>query len=264
MKESAINSEAAIPANDQTAKITEPGEGALDFPPASVSAQLASVLRLSPSVAPVRADQFDAAPFQALAQRVAVVALVGDDPQRLFPGPTAAARHGNLLQSRLQEGHFRRTGRVQVVSERNTLAVDHHHPLRTLSTFGLPDAGAPFLAGANDPSANVSAQSRWPFSSSSPKKARHTSSQTSCSSQSRNLRQQVVGEGYSGGKSFQRAPLRSTQSIPSKTRRLSTGFRPPFRDCLNFGKSGSIFAHCASVSLTRPRAMKRSPFHGVV
>jgi hypothetical protein len=144
------------------------------------------------------------------------------------------------------------------------LAVDHHHPLRTLSAFGLADAGAPFLAGANDPSAKVSAQLSWPFSSNSPRNFRQIVSQTSWSSQSRSRRQQVVGEGYSGGKSFQRAPLRSTQRIPSKTGRLSTGFRPPFRDCLNFGKSGSIFAHCASVSLTMPRAMKRSPFHDVV
>jgi hypothetical protein len=151
-----------------------------------------------------------------------------------------------------------------VVSERNTFAVDHHHPLRTLSAFGFSDAGAPFFAGAKDPSAKVSAQSSWPFSSSSPKKARHSSSQRSCSSQSRRRLQQVLGEGYSEGRSFQRAPLRSTQRIPSKTRRLSAGLRPPFRDRLNFGSNGSIFAHCASVSSTRARAMKRSPFHGVV
>jgi len=264
MEKRTINRQAAIPTHYQSAVVSEPGKGSFHFPPPPVTAQLSTILGFSPSVASVRADQLDAAMLEPSPQRVAVVAFVGDYTHRLLAGPAAPAGHRDVFQGGLQQRHFRRTGRVQVVSERNTLAVDHHHPLRTLSTFGLSDAGAPFLAGAKDPSAKVSAQSSWPFSSSSPRKARHRSSQTSCSSQSRSRRQQVVGDGYSGGKSFHRAPLRSTQRIPSKTRRLSTGLRPPFRDGLNFGSNGSIFAHWASVSLTKPRAMKRSPFHGAV
>jgi hypothetical protein len=147
-----------------------------------------------------------------------------------------------------------------VVSDRNTLAVNHHHPLRTLSAFGLSDTGAPFFAGANDPSAKVSAQSSCPLRSNSDKNARHSVSHTSCSSQSRNRRQHVLGEGYRAGRSFQRAPLRSTQRIPSNTRRLSTGLRPPLDERLTFGRSGSIFAHCASVSSSTCLAMKRFSF----
>ena len=260
MKESTIDRQGAVPTNDQTAKVVEPGERALDFPAASVSSQFSSILRFPLAVAPVRADQLDAAPFEALAQRIAVVGFVGNDPQGLFSRPSASARHGDLFNGGLQQRHFRRTGRVQVVSERNTLAVDHHHPLRTLSAFGLSDAVAPFFAGANDPSAKVSAQSSWPFRSNSDRKARHRSSQTSCSSQSRSRRQQVLGEGCRAGRSFHRAPLRSTQRIPSNTRRLSTGLRPPFGEGLTFGNSGSIFAHCASVSSSRCLAMKRFSF----
>ena len=75
-----------------------------------------------------------------------------------------------------------------MVSERNTFAVNHHHPLRTLSAFGRPDRGAPFFAGAKLPSANVSAQTNWPFSSNSARKDRQIVTHTSCCSQSRRRR----------------------------------------------------------------------------
>jgi hypothetical protein len=138
------------------------------------------------------------------------------------------------------------------------LAVDHHHPLRALAAFGRPDAEPPFLAGAKLPSAKHSDQSNWPFSSNWPRKARQTSNQTPCSSQSRSRLQQVLGEGYFLGKSCQQAPVRSIQRIPSRTGRFSTGFRPPLRDRLNLGSSGSILAHCSSVNSFR--SAKATPF----
>jgi hypothetical protein len=67
------------------------------------------------------------------------------------------------------------------------------------------------------------------------------------SSQSRKRRQQVLGEGYRSGKSFHRAPLRSTQRIPSKQGRLAIGLGPPNAEPLGNGNSGAINAHCASV-----------------
>jgi len=60
-------------------------------------------------------------------------------------------------------------------------------------------------------------------------------------------RRQVLYEGYSLGRSFQRAPLRSTQRIPSKQGRFATGERPTER-LLGLGNSGSIMFHCASVN----------------
>jgi hypothetical protein len=141
---------------------------------------------------------------------------------------------------------WRRRGKFD--SERHTLAVCHHHKLRTLSAFGLANLGTPFFAGANVPSAKTSCQSSWPASSNSARNARQMASQTPASSHSRSRRQQVVAEGYSAGRSFQRAPLRSTQRIPSNTSRSSIRRRPPRGDGSSLGNSRLILNHCASVS----------------
>ena len=114
-----------------------------------------------------------------------------------------------------EERNFVRGRRVQVVSQRNTLAVDHHHPLRSLAAFGLSDVLAPFFAGAKLPSANASLQSNCPRWSSSERKARHASSQMSCSSQFLSRLQQVDGLGNCFGKSAQGAPVRSIQRMPT-------------------------------------------------
>src|SRR5439155_179024 len=111
------------------------------------------------------------------------------------------------------------------------------------ATFGFADADAPFFAGAKLASRKLSSQSNVPRASSSERKARHTLSQTPCFSQRAKRRQQVLGLGYSLGRSRQRAPVLSTQSIPSSTRRLSAQGRPRL---LSRGNHGWIFFHCSS------------------
>jgi hypothetical protein len=144
---------------------------------------------------------------------------------------------------------------VKVVSQRKTRAVDHHHPLRPLAPLGLADGGAPFLAGAKLPSRNASLHLSCWRSFNSPRKARQISSHTSCSSQSRSLRQQVEGEGNSSGKSCQRAPLRKIHRMPSKTLRAGAGGRPPRGRGTRWGSRGRIFSHWASVSNRLYRAI---------
>lgn len=253
MEERTIYNDTLVPADHQAAVVAQPAEGTFYLPSPPVSSQFSPILRgLLAAVALVRTDQLDTASGQSTSQRVAVIGLVGDDPSRIFPRTTSAfARHRDLLDCRFQQFHFRRAGRVQVVAQRNSLAVDHHHPLRALAAFGRPDAAPPFLAGAKLPSAKHSDQSNWPFSSNWPRKVRQTRNQTSCSSQSCNRRQHVLGEGYCLGKSCQRAPVRSIHRMPSNTGRFPTGLRPPLRDLLNLGSSGSIFAHCSSVNIFR-------------
>jgi hypothetical protein len=130
-------------------------------------------------------------------------------------------------------------------SQRNTFAVDHHHPLRTFAPFGVSNPKAPFFAGAKDPSIKASSQSKRDFWSRSAKNLRHTSSQTPSSSHSRSRRQHVEGLGYLLGRSFHGAPVFSIQRIPSKTCRLSACGRPT-RPGLGLGSSGSIFCHWSS------------------
>lgn len=197
-------------------------------------------------------DQLNVSLLQPFPQRIAVISLVGNQPTRFALGtPCTTTRNSDIVQGFFEERDLRRGRRVQVVSQRNTLAVDHHHPLRALAPLGFPDSLAPFFAGAKLPSAKASLQSNCPRSSSSARKARQIFSHTPCSSQSLSRRQQVEELGYCGGKSLHGAPVRRIQRIPSKTLLLSTHGRPPRRDRFNLGSNTSIFCHCESVNLHR-------------
>jgi hypothetical protein len=234
----------------------QPSKGALDDPAMPIATQLSPVFVFAnETVFPVRRDQGDTPPRAAFAQRITVVGEVADQARR-FTARRAAARARDLNggQRRFDERDFRGTGRGDMYSQRNTLAVDHHHPLRTLAPLGFSDVGAPFFAGANEPSMNVCSQRSRPRASSWPRKVRHRRSQVPSSSHCRSRRQQVAPLGYPSGRSRQRAPVFSTQKIPSTASRLLTRGRPPLRDRRGRGRCGSIFAHCASVSrMLRPR-----------
>src|SRR5215469_3624236 len=228
MKEGFIYSDRTIVAHDQSAKIAEPSQGAFHLPTTAVPA--------------MRCDQLDPACGQPFAQRIAVVSTIGDHPQGFLAWPSSAMTPGyaNRRERFFREPRFVRGGRVKLLSQRKTLAVDHHHPLRAFATLGFSDLRAPFLAGAKLPSRND---------------ARQMVSQMPCSSQSRSRRQQVAGEGNSSGKSCQRAPLRKIHKMPSRTLRSFAGGRPPCRDLRTGGSKGRIFSHWASVSSRPYRAI---------
>jgi len=266
MKERVIHDNITIPADDQSAIIAQPGKSPLDLITTSITPHLASIIvLLSLVVASVRANHINASLLQSLTKSVTVVALVGNQAFGIFSGSASTfARHGDIVQRFFEQLDFRGGRRVQVVSQRNTLAVDHHHPLRALAPFGWADAFAPFFAGAKLPSTNASDQSSWPFASSSARNARQVSSHTSCSSHSFSLRQQVEGLGYILGRSAQGAPVRSIHKMPSKTLRLSAQGRPPRLDFLSFGSNGSIFSHCDCVNFHLSLAIEKTPFYGQV
>ena len=253
MKKRVIYSYIPIPADHQPAKIPQPRERPLHFIPSFIAPHLPTVIvLLFLIVAAVGTNQLDSLFGQPFSQRVAVIAPVGNQPAGILFGPSPArTRHGDPAYRFFEQVAFVRGRRIQVVSQRNTLAVDHHHPLRALAAFGLSDAVAPFFAGAKLPSTNASDQSNWPFSSNSAKKVRQTWSQMSCSSQTRSRLQQVEGLGYCLGKSAHGAPVRRIQRIPSKTLRLSAQGLPPRLDFLSLGSNGSILRHCSSVSFQR-------------
>jgi hypothetical protein len=239
----------ALPGHHKAAEIPQPGEGALDFPPALITAAACDhpAGGRHPAAA-VRANQLNAALRQSLPQRVRIAGLIIEDALGLFTwSARCVPRDGNHLQGGLQPHHFSRGRRVQEVSQRNTLSVDHHHSLRPLAAFRLPDARSPFFAGAKLPSANASAQSSWPGASSRTKKARQALSHTPYSSQSRS-RQQVLGDGTRSGRSFHRAPVRNIHRMPSNTGRFGIGFGSTRGDALSAGNNGAIFVHCKSVS----------------
>lgn len=258
MKERMVDEQRAVISDHQAAEVSQPGEGALHGPAPSVSPECPTVLGrwLAPILA-VRGDQLDAPPGQLLPQRITVVAAVGDQAERLLPGTAAAmpTPYADRRERRLDELDLRRGRSVKVVSQRNTRAVDHHHPLRPLAPLGFSDSAAPFFAGAKLPSRKASLQFNCWRSFNSPRNARQISSQTSCSSQSRSRRQHVEGDGNSSGKSCQRAPLRSIHKMPSNTLRSLAGGRPPRGRGGRRGSKGRISSHCASVSNRPYRAI---------
>ena len=245
MEEGLVDLKVIIITNQQTTKVAQPGEGALDFPAIAITPQGSSVVeRGFATAAPVRRDQENAPLQQSPAQWVAVVSAIGDDAQGPLSWSPPFLRHRDLGQGAFGQFYFRRAGAAQLDSQRNTRAVDHHHPLRAFAPLGFADAEAPFLAGAKLPSRKLSLQSslwRW---SSSQRKVLQILSQTPRFSQRPKRRQQVLALGYSLGKSRQRAPVLSTHRIPSTTRRLSAQGRPRL---LSRGRRGSIFFHCSSV-----------------
>jgi len=262
MEECSIGRDQPFVTDDQSSDVLQPGERPLDLPTPFISPHCASVVvRPSLVVLAIRGDQIDPAFPEPRRQRITLIALLGEDPSGIVP-PTAAsfARNRNGVNRLFQQRHFRRRGRRQAASERNTFPVYPSHPLRAFSAFDLADARAPLFAGAKLPSAKGSSPSSRPWASKRPTNTRQARSQTPCSSPSRRRRQHVLEEGYFLGRSFQRAPLRSTHKIPSNTLRSSIGFRPPFGERWNFGNNGSIFSHCSSVSFVGSLAMA-SPFH---
>src|SRR5512140_3369016 len=262
MKKAAIHRNQPIVAHHQAPEAAQPGKGALDFIPTAVAPELATVLQLwFRSIPPMRANQIDAAlPLQALAKRITVVALISDQPRHALTGSTPPqARHLHLVQRGFDQLDFRGRGRSKCASQRNTLAVDHHHPLCSFALLGLADAEPPFFAGAKLPSAKTSSHIRYCCWSSWPSKPRQTSIQMSNSSQSFKRRQQVLGLGYRSGRSRQRAPVLSTQRMPSSTGRLLRHGRPPLLPGFILGSSGSSFSHWSSFKSGAVRAIGSPP-----
>lgn len=255
MHKSLIHRHISIPSNHDATVILQPGNRAFNDPSLSISPKRSAVLSLGlASIDLMRAHQLQAAFFQSITQRIRIIRTIRDKMA------TMILRQRRLIQRRLDQLRLVWGRACHVHSERKTLAARHHHKLCTFSTFGFPHTEAPFLAGQNVPSAKMFIQWSWPCSSSSWIRAIQACSQTSCSSQSRSRRQHVLGEGKRSGKSFHRAPLRSTQRMPSKHSRLPAGGRPPLAERLACGSNGSIFSHCSSVMISS-LAMVRIPFH---
>ena len=261
MKESFINRQRAVVAHDQLTEIAKPGEGAFDGPAPLVASQRPAILRrgLVPILA-MESDQLDASLRQSLAQRVTVIATVRNDTNGLLSGTTLLAPpYPDRRQRRFRQPDFRGGRRVKVVSQRNTRAVNHHHPLRPLAPLGFPDSQTPFFAGAKLPSRNASLHFNCWCSFNSARNARQIFNQTPCSSESRSSSQHVAGDGNSSGKSCQRAPLRRIHKMPSSTLRSSARGRPP-RGRFGFpGSRGRIFSHWESANNRPYRAIRPPP-----
>ena len=244
MEKSLINNQKPVVTHEQSAIMANPGESSFNHPTSFVSAQFAAVLsRFLFTIAAMRTDKFNSLVLQSLPQRIRISRRVINQTFNMLSLLTR-----NLNKGLFNQRNFMRSRRVQPASQRKTLAVDHHHPLRAFAPFGFSDGKTPFFAEAKLPSIKHSLQSILPWSSNWAKNCRQMVNHRSSSSQSFNRLQHVLGLGYSSGKSCHRAPVLRTHKMPSNTLRLSRHGRPPFLLCFNFGNNGSIFTHCLSVN----------------
>jgi hypothetical protein len=161
---------------DEAAEVAEPADCAFDGPAMTITAKLAAVLRSLPFAAfAMRTNQMPALLGQSLAKRIAVVSAIGDQ------WDDSAFRPRGLFKRAFGEFNYSWRRARGGTCQRNSLAICHHHPLRTLSTLGFADVGAPFFAGAKLPSRNTCSQSTSPRSSSVSRNACHISTNTPAS-----------------------------------------------------------------------------------
>ena len=247
MEKGAVNTDKSFVSNNKGPEITYPRKGAFNFPSFSIPSEFSSILCLRFfSIFSVRTNQLYSPFFKLFTKWIAIITFISNQALwAAFRPSRALSWYFDLFKRLVNKSHLRRGCRGNGASQRNTLAVDHHHPLRTFTSLGFSDAGAPFFAGAKLPSMKASSQSKSAFSSSSERNLRQTSSQTPCSSHSLSLRQHVEGLGYTLGRSLHLAPLRKTQRMPSKTCRLPAGGRPT-RPGFGLGNKGSSLFHCSS------------------
>jgi hypothetical protein len=227
---------------DEPPKVLQPADRAFDLPAAAKPPQPAAVLgRRSDPIGSMGTDQLDASTQQSSSQRVAVRCKVVKDS---FGQPAQLS----FLKQRLDQRYFVGAGARDMDAQRKAVSVAMHHDLGAFAAFGLADAFAPFFAEANVPSAIVSSVSTCPRESSRRNRRDQARCQIPACVQASKRRQQVLGEGKCVGRSFQRAPLRRIQRMPSTQGRVGARGRPPLAEGAGSGKRSLIRSHCSSVS----------------
>jgi hypothetical protein len=158
-----------FPAAHQSAEVVEPGEEALDFPAAAITAQFTAVLgSFSKAIVPVRCDEPDAVFLsEALVERIAVIRAVADHSLGLGLGEA-------LLDGGFDELGFMRRSAGDAAGDRKTMAVCDRHDFAAFAAASWADSSAPFFAELKLASMKDSLRSGFPRS--------RKSSANSCSS----------------------------------------------------------------------------------
>ena len=265
MDQCLINSDQSLVANEYAPERLQPGVGTLDDPAMTIPPQFSSILmRRLPVVLAFGNDRVNATSSQHRSGRVRVIAPVPDKPLR--------RSFLNSIKRRFQELHLRRGRRVQVKSERSTLAINQYHKLRSFPAFCLAHFEPPFLAEANVPSTKHSSHRTCCRSESWAKKACQSFSKVPSRVHFCNRRYALLEWPYRPGNSLHGAPVQRTHRIPSKHFRSSVGGRPPFRSLLRHGffRGGRCFAtsahwasdNCLQANSSAPFANRITTAHG--
>src|SRR5262245_57805687 len=139
-------------ANDQAAKVVQPGEKPFNLPTALEAAQSTTVLSdsIRPTALTVWGDHLGAELMEYFfIKRVTVVGLISNQPLWHI-------RNKPLLQRLVNQLYFSRASTVCAYGDRKTIAVCNCHDLGALAAFSFSHAEPPFFAGAKLPSMNHS------------------------------------------------------------------------------------------------------------
>ena len=147
-----------LPANYESAKVVQPGKQALDLPSFAVAAQGPAVIEAGTGApAAMRSNQQHFILEELLAQRIAVVSPIRDEPPRQFIDQA-------LLEGRAHQLHFGGRSSLAVDGDRKTMRVSNGHDFAALAPLGLANPVAPFLAAVKLPSMKHSDKSSPPRS----------------------------------------------------------------------------------------------------
>lgn len=220
----------------------QPADRTFNLPSLEITSETASVLsgRLL-SVLAMRTDQLDPSPGKTLPKRIAISSHIVNQPLRL-------ATKLSFTKQRFDERYFVGAGTGNRCRERQAVGIGENHDFGSFATFGFTNHFAPFFADENVPSASVSLRSTRPCRSSVRNNRDQAFVQIPLAVHWRNRRQQVGYDGNRSGRSFQRAPLRSTHRIPSTHARGSAIGRPRWPVRESCGNKSAINRHCSSES----------------
>jgi hypothetical protein len=192
----------------------------------------------------MRADQLDAALGQSLAKWVTVRRFVVNQTRRNF------VEHGSIDQV-LHQRDFSTAGALDIDGQRQAMPINEHHQFRAFAAPRLAYAITPFFAEAKVASAKDLRKLICPRKSSICVSRRQACSHTPSAVHSTKRRQQVGYEGNDWGRSRQRAPVRSTHTMPSTQQRGGTRGRPPSGFGSGSTNKSAMSCHCLSVSCGR-------------
>jgi hypothetical protein len=231
-----------FPARDEPAETMQPTDTSFDPIAADVASEGATILpRRLAAVGSMGANQFDPTPSQAFAKPIGVSGLV------VHQSPRRVVRQLALLDEPLDPVDFVVMSSRGKSRQRRSLCVDHQQDARAVPLWRAADLVTPLFARENEPSPIASSQlTRWSRSS-LPRTRSHAAWKAPLRVQSRCRLQQVEGEGYRSGKSFQRLPEVRIQRIPSRQARDETRGRPPWGEAGGLAKKSAIRSHCESV-----------------
>lgn len=230
-----------VPRND-SAEIMKPSDGSFDFPSFSVPLDLSSILgRRTFATLSMRANQCNAPFGESVSQRITVGRFIVNESLD-FP-PNGSGFDQLLDQTDIVSACCR-----DKRSSWNSVSVNQNHRLGSFASLRFSNVCVPFFADENDASAINSLWLILPRRSSLRRRRPRARSQTPSSVHRCNRRQQVAGDGKHVGRSCHRAPVRSTQRIPSTHERESHRGRPPCGLASGLENKSEIRPHWSSVS----------------